>query len=47
MCDVDGVQELRSATDIKVALAARGINVWVSPASSTLLDFQKRGLQQV
>ena len=45
--DVYGVQEGKSAPEVVASLAARGINVWVSSASSTLLDFQRRGLQQV
>ena len=40
-------QEGKTAAEINAALAARGINVWISSASSTLLDFQRRGLQQV
>ncbi len=47
LCADPHVQEGSSAADIQAALAARGVNTWVSSASSTLLDFQRRGLHQV
>ena len=36
-----------SATAVRQALQAQNINVWVSVASSTLLDLQARGIGEL
>ena len=43
----DGLQETMQPVDIKKRMAAEGINISVSAAPSTLLDFQARDLQAV
>ena len=41
------MQEGKVPEAIKEALSRRGINVSISPANSTLLDFSARGLDNV
>lgn len=41
------VQEGKAPEDVKQALAKKSINVSVSPANSTWLDFSQRGLDNV
>ena len=41
------MQEGLKPADIKASLAAQGINISVSAAPSTLIDFQARGLKAV
>ena len=41
------LQEGKKPEDVKQALREKNINVSISPANSTLLDFSQRGLTQV
>jgi cysteine desulfurase/selenocysteine lyase len=41
------LQEGKRPEDVKQALREKNINVSISPANSTLLDFSQRGLTQV
>lgn len=42
-----GVQKTSSPAQVKAALASKGINISISAAPSTLLDFKARGLEAV
>ena len=41
------LQDGKAPEAVKEALAQKGINISISPANSTLLDFSDRGLQKV
>lgn len=43
VCSQDG----KAPEAVKDALAQKGINISISPANSTLLDFSRRGLDKV